>query len=111
LHVLQPDIGRCGVTEGNYLASLAAGFHVTMAPHISIGLGPQIAAAIHCAASWSNLDYVECNPQVYAIAERFQAEPFGFSASSVQVSEKPGLGIEMNEAELAKFSRVKSVCA
>jgi D-galactarolactone cycloisomerase len=111
LHVLQPDIGRCGVTEGNYLANLAGGFHVTMAPHISIGLGPQIAAAIHCAASWSNLDYVECNPQVYAIAERFQSEPFGFSASSVQVSEKPGLGIEMKEAELAEFSRVKSVCA
>jgi galactonate dehydratase len=110
LHVLQPDIGRCGVTEGNYLANLAGSFHVTMAPHISIGLGPQIAAAIHCAASWSNLDYVECNPQVYSIAERFQSEALGFSASSVQVSKKPGLGIEMKEDELAKFSRVKSVC-
>jgi galactonate dehydratase len=81
-----------------------------MAPHISIGLGPQIAAAVHCAASWSNLDYVECNPQVYAIAERFQSEELGFSAASVKVSEKPGLGIEMKEEELAKFSRVKSVC-
>jgi D-galactarolactone cycloisomerase len=111
VHVLQPDIGRCGVTEGNHLASLAQTFHVRMAPHISIGLGPQIAAAIHCAASWSNLDYVECNPQVYAIAERFQSEELGFSASSVLVSEKPGLGIEMKEDELVKFSRVKSVCA
>jgi D-galactarolactone cycloisomerase len=111
LHVLQPDIGRCGVTEGNELAKLAGSFHVTMAPHISIGLGPQIAAAIHCAASWSNLDYVECNPQVYTIAERFQSEPLGFSPSSVLVSEKPGLGIEMKEDELAKFSRAKSVCA
>jgi galactonate dehydratase len=111
LHVLQPDIGRCGVSEGNYLAALAGSFQVTMAPHISIGLGPQIAAAIHCAASWSNLDYVECNPQVYAIAERFQREPLGFSASRVQVSEKPGLGIEMNEDELAKVSRAKCVCA
>ncbi len=26
MHVLQPDIGRCGVTEGNHLASLAAEF-------------------------------------------------------------------------------------
>jgi D-galactarolactone cycloisomerase len=111
MQVLQPDVGRCGVTEGNHLANLAQSFHVSMAPHISIGLGPQIAAAIHCAASWSNLDYVECNPQVYAIAERFQSEELGFSAASVQVSEKPGLGIEMNEEELAKFSRVKSVCA
>ena len=111
MQVLQPDIGRCGVTEGNHLANLAQSFHVSMAPHISIGLGPQIAAAVHCAASWSNLDYVECNPQVYAIAERFQSEELGFTAASVQVSEKPGLGIEMREEELAKFSRVKSVCA
>ena len=111
VHVLQPDIGRCGITEGNHLASLARGFDVSMAPHISIGLGPQIAAAIHCAASWSNLEYVECNPQVYAIAECFQSEDFGFSASTVKVPEKPGLGIEMNEEELTKYSRIKCVCA
>ena len=80
-----------------------------MAPHVSIGLGPQIAAAIHCASTWNNLCYVECNPQVYTIEERFQSEKFAFSASDVQVSQKPGLGIEMQEEELAKFSRVKSV--
>jgi len=107
VQVLQPDIGRCGVTEGNRLAELASSFHVSMAPHISIGLGPQIAAAVHCAASWSNLEYVECNPQVYAVAERFQREDLGFSASRVSVSERPGLGIEMREEELVKYSRVK----
>ena len=107
LHVLQPDIGRCGVTEGNHLASLAESYQVTMAPHISIGLGPQIAAALHCAACWTNLEYVECNPQVYRIAERFQRSPFSASASSVEVPTNPGLGLEMNEEELVKFSRAK----
>jgi D-galactarolactone cycloisomerase len=111
LKVLQTDIGRSGVTEGNYLAQLAQSRQVTMAPHISIGLGPQIAAAIHCAATWNNLYYVECNPQVYAIAERFQHESFAGSASEIRVSEKPGLGIEINEEELTKHSRVKSICA
>jgi galactonate dehydratase len=107
MHVLQPDVGRCGVTESNHLAGLAQGFNITMAPHISIGLGPQIAAAIHCSASWCNLEYVECNPQVYEIAERFQTEDLGFSYSRVVLSETPGLGIEMREEELAKFSRVR----
>ena len=111
LKVLQTDIGRSGVSEGNYLAQLAGSLKISMAPHISIGLGPQIAAAIHCAATWNNLYYVECNPQVYAIAERFQTEKFVGSASELQVSERPGLGIEMQEDELAKYSRVKSVCA
>lgn len=107
LHVLQPDIGRCGVTEGNRLAGLAQSFGVSMAPHISIGLGPQIAAAIHCAASWSNLEYLECNPQIYAVAERFQDEALHFSASGVELTEKPGLGVELKQEELTKFSRVK----
>ncbi len=107
LHVLQPDIGRCGITEGNHLAGLAESYQVDMAPHISIGLGPQIAAALHCAACWTNLEYVECNPQVYRIAERFQSIPFGFSASSVELPTGSGLGIEMNEEELAKVSRAK----
>lgn len=107
LQVLQPDVGRCGVTESNHLASLARTFHISMAPHISIGLGPQIAAAIHCSASWANLEYVECNPQVYSFAECFQTEGLGFSATSVALSEKPGLGIEIKEEELAKFSCAK----
>jgi D-galactarolactone cycloisomerase len=111
LKVLQTDIGRSGVSEGNYLAQWAGTLNITVAPHISIGLGPQIAAAIHCAATWNNLYYVECNPQVYAIAERFQTEKFAGSASELQVSESPGLGIEMQEHELARYSRVKSVCA
>jgi D-galactarolactone cycloisomerase len=111
LKILQTDIGRSGVTEGNYLAKWAGSLNITMAPHISIGLGPQIAAAIHCAATWNNLYYVECNPQVYAIAERFQTEKFAGSASEIQVSEKPGLGIEMQEDELARYSQVKSVYA
>jgi galactonate dehydratase len=107
VQVLQPDIGRCGVTEGNHMASLARSFHISMAPHISIGLGPQIAAAIQCSASWSNLEYVECNPQIYIIAERFQTENLGFSSTAVEVADRPGLGIEMNEKELRKFSRVQ----
>ena len=110
LKVLQTDIGRSGVTEGNHLAQLADSFGVAVAPHVSIGLGPQIAAAIHCAATWSNLYYLECNPQVYAIAERFQSEKFAGSASEIRVSDKPGLGIEMQEEELARYSRVKSIC-
>jgi galactonate dehydratase len=111
IQVLQPDIGRCGITEGNVLAKMALDQHMATAPHISIGLGPQIAAAIHCAASWSNLEYVECNPRIYDIASHFLADKLSFSASVVAVPDKPGLGIEINEEELAKFSRIKCVHA
>jgi D-galactarolactone cycloisomerase len=66
--ILQPDIGRSGLSEGGKLAILADTFHVPIAPHISIGLGPQIAAALHLIAACVNLQAIECNPQVYAVA-------------------------------------------
>jgi len=57
--ILQPDIGRSGLSEGRKLAILADTFHVPIAPHISIGLGPQIAAALHLSAACVNLQAIE----------------------------------------------------
>jgi D-galactarolactone cycloisomerase len=68
LDILQPDVGRVGITEGRKIASPADVFHVPCAPHISIGLGPQIAAALHLAAACSNLLVTEGNPLVYQLA-------------------------------------------
>src|SRR5262249_21265408 len=75
LDVVQPDVGRVGISEGRKIANLAEAFHVPVAPHISIGLGPQIAAALHLAAATVNLKTVECNPKVFEIANRFLREP------------------------------------
>jgi D-galactarolactone cycloisomerase len=105
LHILQPDIGRCGISEANRLAEVAKASGVTLAPHISIGLGPQIAAALHCSAAWSNLDSVECNPHTYAIAEQFSATCFRFSTCTADISEDVGLGIVVDEQKLALFSK------
>jgi galactonate dehydratase len=107
MHVLQPDIGRCGITEGMHLSTMAASAGLRIAPHISIGMGPQIAAALHCAANWKHLDYVECNPQIYAIAGQFQSVVFKMSASTITVPDLPGLGIALHEEELSNFSRVR----
>src|SRR6185295_884596 len=65
LDILQPDVGRTGITEGRKIASLAETFHIPIAPHISIGLGPQIAASLNLNAAAPNLRVIECNPLVY----------------------------------------------
>lgn len=103
LDILQPDIGRSGLTEGRKLAALAETFHVPLAPHVSIGLGPQIAAALHFGAACGNLLVMECNPSVYEAANVFLKDPIEFNFASLAVPTAPGLGVEIDEAELSQF--------
>jgi len=73
--VIQPDLGRCGITEARRIARLAAERGATVVPHVSIALGPQIAAAISFAAATPNCHLVEYNPKVLEVANRFLATP------------------------------------
>lgn len=102
--LLQPDVGRTGITEGRRIASLADTFHIPEAPHLSIGLGPQIAAALHLSAAISNLEIVECNPKVFEIANRFLTTPLQFSASVITVPDGPGLGVTVDEQSLKEVA-------
>ncbi|HEY2972538.1 MAG TPA: mandelate racemase/muconate lactonizing enzyme family protein [Pyrinomonadaceae bacterium] len=102
--MLQPDIGRSGLTEGRKLSVLADTFHTPVAPHVSIGLGPQIAAALHLSAACVNLHSIECNPQVYVVANQFLTEPLRFTGSTISVPcNGGGLGIQVNEQALQEF--------
>jgi hypothetical protein len=56
---------------------------------------------------WSGLEYVECNPNVYATAERFQSSDYRISLHTAEIPDSPGLGINIHEEELARFSKVK----
>jgi galactonate dehydratase len=98
--VLQPDLGRCGITEGRRMASLAANHSVPVVPHISIALGPQIAAALHFGAAMENCALAEYNPQVLSVANRFLVEPLRMEGSCYAMPEGPGLGIEVDAAVL-----------
>lgn len=105
LHYLQPDIGRSGVTEGMAIASLAETFNTPVTIHLSIALGPQIAAAIHASAAMPNLRYCEYNPHVLRAAETV-CDMSGYSVSTdgFSLPDSPGFGIEPNQDRLDRFS-------
>jgi galactonate dehydratase len=104
LDIVQPDLGRVGLTEGQKIAALAETFHVAVAPHVSIGLGPQIAAALHFAAACPNLLVLECNPKIYEAANRFLKNPLSIAPTSLKIPEGPGLGIELRLDDLGTLS-------
>ncbi len=96
---LQPDLGRCGITEAVAIARHVAREYpnVQVVPHISIALGPQIAAALHFSAAMPAVPMAEYNPSVFSVANQFLAEPLALVGHHYQVPRSPGLGIEIDE--------------
>ena len=103
VEIFQPDSGRSGITEGIKLAALAELHNTPIAFHVSIGLGVQIAAALHVAASIPNLLYVECNPKVWHIAESLLKTSLPVGQGVVGIPAGAGLGIEIDEEKLRPF--------
>jgi galactonate dehydratase len=101
--VIQPDVARTGITEGRRIAALAGAFHAPVSPHVSIGLGPQLAAALHFAAATPNLARLEYNPLVHEAGAQFTAGQLSGDVSGLVPPSTPGLGIEVDEAVLGPF--------
>lgn len=95
MRYVQPDLGRTGITEGRAIARMAEERGLSVVPHVSIAMGPQIAAAIHFAASTRNCPMLEYNPSVLAFANRFLKEPLRFAGGMYFTPDGPGLGIEI----------------
>jgi len=95
LRVYQPDLGRCGITEGLRIAAMAAECGAAVVPHISIAMGPQIAAAIHFGAAVDACSLTEYNPQVLQVANRYLHEPLRMEGNAYSLPDRPGLGVDL----------------
>lgn len=104
VHLLQPDIGRSGISEGLAIASLAAGFSTPVSIHLSIALGPQIASAVQAAAAMPNLRYCELNPHVLKVAASvWDLSGYSISADGFSLPLSPGLGVEPKPEFINQF--------
>jgi galactonate dehydratase len=95
MKIVQPDLGRTGITEGLRIAAAARERGVKVIPHVSIAMGPQIAAAIHFAAATPDCPLVEFNPNVIETANRYLAEPLRMEGAQYRVPDAAGLGVEI----------------
>ena len=98
--ILQPDVGRTGISEAVAVASMAEPFSVRVAPHLSVGLGPMVAAAIHVAASIPNLLLVEHQPPTIALANSLLDDGLEVVRGEYAIPTRPGLGIELSEKKI-----------
>ena len=95
--ILQPDIGRTGITEAVDLAAITETWFVPLAPHHSTGLGIVMAASIHASAAIGNLLAYEFHPTLFAHVNDILVTPLEPGTHGFAVPSGPGLGIEVDE--------------
>jgi len=102
--VLQPDITHCGgLTEARRIAALAEAYRVALAPHNPQG---PVSTAASLEFGFATPSYVICESvhsdvpwRTDIVKEGFQVDP---KTRTVRPSTRPGLGIEIDEAEVRK---------
>jgi L-alanine-DL-glutamate epimerase-like enolase superfamily enzyme len=98
--ILQPDVGRVGISELMKIAHMAEAFNIPVAPHLSVGLGVCIAASIHAAAAIPNLWMLEFQPPVFELANRLLKDPIVCDQGRYHLPTGAGLGVNMDEQKL-----------
>jgi L-alanine-DL-glutamate epimerase-like enolase superfamily enzyme len=98
--LLQPDVGRTGISELVKIAHMAEAFNIPVAPHLSVGLGVCIAASIQAAAAIPNLAMLEFQPPVFELANALLETPLVCREGRYELPPGPGLGVAINEARL-----------
>jgi len=108
--VLQPDIANAGgITELKKIAIIAEAKHITMAPHnVCSPVGAM--AEMHLDASIVNFEIQEYHAEFYT--EHYFTVLNGFTRQKngyVELTDAPGLGLELNEAEIAAHPPLTNV--
>jgi galactonate dehydratase len=102
--VLQPDITHCGgLTEARRIAALAEAWRLSLAPHNPQG---PVSTAASLEFGFATPSYIICEAvhldvpwRQDVVREGFTVEPKG---RIVRPNARPGLGIEIDEAEVKK---------
>ncbi len=99
--ILQPDLLLCGgLLEAKKIAAMAEAEYLTVAPHNP--MGPiSTAVCAHFAISTPNFLILEYVPDHQGPIRDLVVKPLKYSDGWLEVSEAPGLGIELNEKAFA----------
>ncbi len=102
--VIQPDLTHCGgFTEARRIAAMAEAYRVAMAPHNPQG---PVSTAASLEFGFATPSYVICESVHADVPWRQDIVSEGFTIEHkgriVRPSQRPGLGIEINEAEVKK---------
>ncbi|MGI5346898.1 glucarate dehydratase family protein [Streptomyces sp. CA-250714] len=93
-----------GLRSTRELAAICRAFGVGLSMHSNTHLGISLAAMTHVAATVPNLDYA-CDSHYPWQAEDVVAERLSFRDGCLDVTDAPGLGVELDQGRLAALHR------
>lgn len=100
--VLQPDLNHCfGISTLVEIAKMANHQQLLMAPHNASG-PINTAATFHADAVMNNLLIQETSAQYFSLFDDYVDHDMVVRDGFVQLSDRPGLGIEVKEADVAQ---------
>ncbi|HUN48654.1 MAG TPA: mandelate racemase/muconate lactonizing enzyme family protein, partial [Stellaceae bacterium] len=108
--VIQPDTGRAGgISQMKKLAGMAEAHHIMMAPH-SGTLGPVAEfAALHLLAAIPNTLMLERIEGDWAGRNEVISAPPVLEQGHLVVPTTPGLGVDIDEAAIARYPSRRNV--
>ncbi|MBO9204430.1 MULTISPECIES: mandelate racemase/muconate lactonizing enzyme family protein [Niastella] len=105
--IIMPDLQKCGgLGEGQRIANLANLYYVPFAPHMVASFLGAMASA-HVCASVPNFMILEWQSYFHTqpmFKEIVTYDGEWVNNSFITVSEKPGIGVEINEAGMKKYA-------
>ena len=97
------DIGRTGITEGHRIGTIADTYNIPVAPHVGGGGILSVAATVEYSASCSNFMIMEHSHHANAFKNAITAENYDPVNGFFEVSDRPGLGIEIDQSLVEKY--------
>ena len=101
--IVMHDIGRTGITEGHRIGTIADTYNIPVAPHVGGGGILSVAATVEYSASCSNFMIMEHSHHANAFKNAITAENYDPVNGFFEVSDRPGLGIEIDQSLVEKY--------
>ena len=96
--IMQPDVGRVGITEWLRIADLAHSFNSSVSPHLMMELH------VHLVCAVPNALFVEHVP----LLNRFLQHPLRIEEGYAIPSEQPGHGVAFDEKKISPYCLERS---
>ncbi len=100
--ILNPDVCSVGILELKEIAAMAEAYFVAMSPHNYNSTSIGLAATLQAAATMPNFIITEYFVNLNEWAKTAVDQPFELKDGCIEVPQRPGLGIELDEAVLER---------
>lgn len=107
MSIIQPEMGRIGLSQFMQICRMAIAFHMKVIPHASIGIGIFQAASLHATAALPNSPMHEYQHSIFDRNLQFVKTTMACRDGAFVIPDGPGLGIEP-DASVWQYLRAKS---